>query len=222
MPNQSLVDLTERTATADTDLVHVNSGGTDYKQTKANFLQGDLYHVFDNTSLLTTQIDALPNMGTFFGRISSYGAQAVTGVPVNSNGDVFVQKFNGNYIVVDFRLIGNSDATYRKCKNGGTWESSWTQLPSRSEITSLNNSVVKYYDAPAVASVTIGSGGYTELSRPSAVVGKHILAISVLNWSAASGAFNAAILRDTGTRYMVYGTPGVTITNLELRWVYQD
>lgn len=38
MPNQSLVDLTERTATADTDLIHVNSGGTDYKETKGNFL----------------------------------------------------------------------------------------------------------------------------------------------------------------------------------------
>ena len=87
---------------------------------------------------------------------------------------------------------------------------------------SVSNSLTKYYDAPAVASVTIGSSGYTELSRPSAVVGKRILAISVLNWSTASGAFNAAILRDNGSRYMIYGTPNVTITNLELRWVYQD
>lgn len=129
---QKLPDLAERTVTADSDLIHVNNGGKDYKQTKANFLQGDLYHVFDNTSLLTTQIDALPNMGTFFGRIASFEAQSVTGVPVNANGDVFVQKFNSNYIVVDFHLIGNSDTTYRKCKSGGTWESSWTQLPSRS------------------------------------------------------------------------------------------
>lgn len=133
MANTSLPNLTERTATANTDLIHVNSGGTDYKETKANFLSD-----------------------------------------VNSS------------------------------------------------ITSLNNSLTKYYDAPAVASVTIGSSGYTELSRPSAVVGKRILAISVLNWSTASGAFNAAILRDTGARYMIYGTPNVTITNLALRWVYQD
>ena len=144
MPNQSLVDLTERTATAGSDLIHVNSGGSDYKQTKENFLQGDLYHFFDNTSLLTTQIDALPSMGTFFGRIASFGSQSVTGVPVNSNGDVFVQKFNGNFVVVDFHPIGNSDATYRKCKNSGTWESSWTQLPSRSEISALNNSLTNW------------------------------------------------------------------------------
>lgn len=38
MANTSLPALTERTATANSDLIHVNSGGTDYKETKANFL----------------------------------------------------------------------------------------------------------------------------------------------------------------------------------------
>ena len=38
MANKNLTDLTARTATADSDLIHVNSGGTDYKETKANFL----------------------------------------------------------------------------------------------------------------------------------------------------------------------------------------
>ena len=38
MANTSLPNLTERTATASSDLIHVNSGGTDYKETKANFL----------------------------------------------------------------------------------------------------------------------------------------------------------------------------------------
>lgn len=38
MANTSLPNLTERTATANSDLIHVNSGGTDYKETKANFL----------------------------------------------------------------------------------------------------------------------------------------------------------------------------------------
>lgn len=37
MANKNLTDLTARTATADTDLIHVSSGGVDYKQTKANF-----------------------------------------------------------------------------------------------------------------------------------------------------------------------------------------
>jgi len=39
LPDKSLTDLSERTATANTDLLHVNSGGTDYKQTKANLLK---------------------------------------------------------------------------------------------------------------------------------------------------------------------------------------
>ena len=38
MANTSLPNLTERTATANSDLIHVNSGGTDYKETKGNFL----------------------------------------------------------------------------------------------------------------------------------------------------------------------------------------
>lgn len=54
MPNQSLVDLTERTATADTDLIHVNSGGTDYKETKANFLS-------DVNSSITSLNNSLTN-----------------------------------------------------------------------------------------------------------------------------------------------------------------
>lgn len=133
MANTSLPNLTERTATANSDLIHVNSGGTDYKETKANFLSD-----------------------------------------VNSS------------------------------------------------ITSLNNSLAKSYDAPVISSVTIGSGGYTEMTKPTAMVGKRILVISPLNWGAASGAFNAAILRDNSQKYMIYGTPNVTITNLELRFVYQD
>jgi len=38
MANTSLPNLTERATTANSDLIHINSGGTDYKQTKANFL----------------------------------------------------------------------------------------------------------------------------------------------------------------------------------------
>ena len=203
MANTSLPDLTERTATADSDLIHVHSGGSDYKQTKQNFLQGDLYHVFDNTSLLTTQIDALPNMGTFFGRIASYGAQSVTGIPINSNGDVFVQKFNGNYIVVDFHPVGNSDATYRKCKNGGTWESSWTQLPSRSEITALNNSLAN----------SLKLGDWTaNLTLPYTPTSDGFISVW-LNPSSASGAY--ARLSVTGDSHAMglnaKGGDGVTL-----------
>ena len=130
MANKNLTDLTARTATADSDLIHVNSGGVDYKESKADFLKGSFYYEFGNTSLITSQVDSLPTQGTWFGRISSYGKQSETGAPENSNGDLFVQKFNGNYAVVDFHLIGNPDLTYRICKANGTWNGSWTN-PTR-------------------------------------------------------------------------------------------
>lgn len=226
MPNQSLTDLPERTTTSGSDRIHVNNAGTDYQQTKENFLQGDLYHTFDNTSLLTAQIDALPDMGTFFGRIASYGAQTVTGVPVNSNGDVYVQKFNGNYVVVDFHLIGNSDATYRKCKSGGTWESSWTQLPSRSEINSLSNSLankssIKYINGTEGVSFTIPANGYYQLQRPAAVQGKNVFSIAVVSWSSNTGAF-WIVPYGTSTYDYVVGTSGVQVTNLRVRYWYLE
>lgn len=218
---QNLTDLASRTATADTDLIHVNSGGTDYKQEKINFLKGDFQHIFNNTSALTAQVDALP-VGTFFGSISAYGSQTATGLPINANCYVKATKMSATTASIEIWSSADVEGQhYITPKTSNTW-GSWVHVPNRSEISALNNSLTKYYDAPAVASVTIGSSGYTELSRPSAVVGKHTLAISVLNWSTASGAFNAAILRDNGTRYMIYGTPNVTITKLELRWVYQD
>ena len=155
MANKNLTDLTARTATADSDLIHVNSGGVDYKESKADFLKGSFYYEFGNTSLITSQVDSLPTQGTWFGRISSYGKQSETGAPENFNGDLFVQKFNGNYAVVDFHLIGNPDLTYRICKKNGTWDSAWTKLPQRAEITSLNSSLTN--SIHGVATVTSNS-----------------------------------------------------------------
>ena len=54
MANTSLPNLTERTATANTDLIHVNSGGTDYKETKGNFLS-------DVNSSITSLNNSLEN-----------------------------------------------------------------------------------------------------------------------------------------------------------------
>ena len=54
MANTSLPNLTERTATASSDLIHVNSGGTDYKETKANFLS-------DVNSSITSLNNSLTN-----------------------------------------------------------------------------------------------------------------------------------------------------------------
>ena len=59
MPNQSLTDLTERSTTADTDLIHVNSGGTDYKETKANFLSNITSDISSINSSLSNKQDDL-------------------------------------------------------------------------------------------------------------------------------------------------------------------
>lgn len=143
MPNQSLVDLTERTATADSDLVHVNSGGTDYKQTKANFLADYVSEIeFNNTSALTTQVDALPvgsYGGAYTGKIASYGHQSETGVPENDNYTVEVSAFSTqNKRITIMSVLG--DKTYTRTKLNGTW-GSWILVPRRDEITSLNNSL---------------------------------------------------------------------------------
>ena len=71
MPNQSLVDLTERTATADSDLIHVNSGGTDYKETKANFLSDvnssitSLNNSLTNSFLIGSKTDTVSSIANF-------------------------------------------------------------------------------------------------------------------------------------------------------------
>lgn len=144
MANKSVVDLTARTATADSDLIHVNSGGTDYKETKANFLQGDFYHVFANDSTITSQVDALPTIGTWNGYINSYGAQSASGVPENSDYFVEVRKQSANNARIT--LINKTTyVVYTKIKNS-TWASSWTKEPTRSEIDSLNSSLTNKQD----------------------------------------------------------------------------
>ena len=145
MPNQSLVDLTERTATADTDLIHVNSGGTDYKQTKINFLRGDFFIVLSNSANITSSAESLEALGTYFGSISSYGHQSETGVPENTNFYFKIQRMgNANYISIELWNVNNVEGGhYIKSKVGGTW-GDWVKVPSRSEITSLNNSLTNW------------------------------------------------------------------------------
>lgn len=86
MANTSLPNLTERTATANSDLIHVNSGGTDYKETKANFL-----------SDVNSSISALNNSLTNSSISVNAGNSAVTVTRSNS------YKW-GNIIVVAVRF----------------------------------------------------------------------------------------------------------------------
>ena len=120
---KSVIDLNERTSTASDDILHVNAAGTDYKQTKDNFLQGDFHWTFNNTSTLISQVDALPSRGCYIGRIASYNAQSVCDVPANANHQVIAQVFANAYRSV--RIIGINDGTeYIRVKNNGTW-SDW-------------------------------------------------------------------------------------------------
>lgn len=137
MANKSLTDLTARTATADSDLIHVNSGGTDYKETKSDFLQGTLRMSFSNTSLFTTQADALP-AGSWFGSCNANGHQTETGCPVNSGVHIWVWKYSSSFIVIEVSTIGQADSVFRIAKNNGTWQTSWTRMPTRNEAEKVS------------------------------------------------------------------------------------
>lgn len=154
MANKSLTDLTARTATADSDLLHINSGGTDYKETKANFLQGAIHTSFGTSSTLISQIDALP-VGTYVGTISSNGHQTETGVPKNSSFYVNCYKYSASSVICYITsFTGISELYFKKCY-GGTWDSDWTLVPTRNEITSLNNSLTNSFVTVISASAAV-------------------------------------------------------------------
>lgn len=142
MANKSLTDLTARTATADSDLLHINSGGTDYKQTKNNFCS-DLtkYNAFSSASSILSQVDALPEASSYLGKVSS-ATIATTLVPENGSYYVEVIVSSTTYARIKLVRFTNGEIYYRQ-KVNGTWESSWTKEPTRSEITSINNSLTQ-------------------------------------------------------------------------------
>ena len=144
MANRSLLDLTELTTTADTDLLHVNSGGTDYKESKEKFVQ-DLAQrtTFVNTSSILDQVAALTGSNKqYYGILSSYGHQTETGVPYNANYYVNVHVNNSNSMMVELIIIGSSGRRFQAFRNSGTW-SAWQELPSRSEVDTLNGSIAR-------------------------------------------------------------------------------
>lgn len=110
MANTSLPNLTERTATANTDLIHVNSGGTDYKETKANFLN-------DVNSSITSLNNSLTNIRTN-GQFLGYRDKYTTNISISFDnsyakiGDVY-DDFgvpSGAYII-SFSIRGWSGAS---------------------------------------------------------------------------------------------------------------
>lgn len=157
MPNQSLVDLTERTATADTDLIHVNSGGSDYKQTKANFTSDLAKEIsFSTSSTLTSQVDAL-SVGGYYGFIASYGHQSATGMPYDVNFFVTVQKYDSNNCTVHAIARGTNPRkwTINKANSWGNW----IEDPSRDEISALNNSLANKLNNGTLLNPVQGASG---------------------------------------------------------------
>lgn len=89
MANKSLTDLTARTATADSDLIHVNSGGTDYKETKANFLS-------NITSSISSINSSLSNLFTTEKKASGTSHT----ISANSNGRIDIPVSKSGYIAI--------------------------------------------------------------------------------------------------------------------------
>lgn len=226
MANKSLTDLTARTATADTDLIHVNSGGTDYKETKANFLKGDFLHSFNNTSTLTSQVDAL-STGTYFGGISGYGKQTETGLPLNANCYVKAQKYTSStYSVIEIWSINNAQEQHWIIfKNNGTW-GSWEHVPARSEITSLNNSLAngKLHNADHYFSnISVGSSLYVDLGVIESVfnipAGSYIVSAFIRGWSGNPGALSL-VISSTGTNLYLMCSATGTVSSVTVRVWY--
>lgn len=224
MANKNLTDLTARTATADSDLIHVNSGGVDYKETKVNFLQGDFNHVFANNSLLTTQVNSLP-IGTYIGKIASYTHQSETGVPVNDNFYVYAHVYSSADAYVSIRRT-YGDEEYIAVKSGGTW-GSWAKTPNRAEITSLNNSLanscLRKADHYFSGSFTVNSSGYVLLgSIPSSfgvTISDFYVTFLIRGWSGGSGALSL-VVGSNGTDLYLTSAPGTTVTGITVRLWY--
>lgn len=221
-------NLPVRTATADSDLIHVNSGGVDYKQTKESFVT-DLSRMvfFETSSTLTSQVDALPNSwGDYYGVLLAYGHQTETGMPENSVFYVHVNVIDGNYRWIEARVTGNTYNEYMNVKSAGVW-SGWILKPKRSEITSINSSLankssIKYFNGTEDVTLTIPTTGYYQLPRPTAVQGKNVFSIAVVSWASNTGAF-WIVPYGTSTYDYVVGASGTQVRTLRVRyWWLED
>ena len=226
MANQSLTDLTARTSTADTDLIHVNSGGTDYKQAKSDFTKDIVTKItFNNTSLLTSQVEALPNQN-YTGYISSAGHVTQTGVPEDTYYWVFVYKLSANNIRIEIRELAPAGHSYHNTKTTQGW-SGWILDPTREEITSLNSSLantsLKYSDHTYTGTFTPNSSGYVKLgSIPTdfgVSINNYFVGFLIRGWSGGQGALTLAI-GSNGTDLYLLSSSTTSVTSINIRMWY--
>ena len=126
MANKNLTDLTARTATADSDLIHVNSGGTDYKETKANFLSNITSSISSiNSSLANSLLVGTPV--TVQVSLSASGMQSVDvsdlGSPPSISGYVH-----------QFWILVSSTYRFTPVGYGGTRVYYWVGTTSTSNV----------------------------------------------------------------------------------------
>lgn len=218
-------NLPSLTSTADTDLIHVNSSGTDYKETKRNFLSGDFNHAFSNTSLITTQVEALSPAGMYFGLCNAYGHQTETGAPTNSNFYVEAHVYTTAYRIV-YVTRRDTGERYMNVDDGGTW-SGWVKDPTRSEITSLNSSLantsLKYSDHTYTGTFTPNSSGYVKLgSIPTdfgVSINNYFVGFLIRGWSGGQGALTLAI-GSNGTDLYLLSSSTTSVTSINIRMWY--
>lgn len=212
MANKSLTDLVARTATALTDLLHINSGGTDYKQTKQDFLCGDFAYTFANDTAITTQADALGSIGQYTGKINSYGHQAATGMPRNNSFYVTITIYSSNYKMIEATDV-DLRQTYVKYKINGTWDSDWRMNPTRSEVDALNNSFVRDIDSIAAGqskTYTLGNSSVIML----VLMGTAQSRMAIYNvYVTSTGVVYCYSMVDGSNISITSGTNSITVSN---------
>lgn len=224
---KNLTDLTARTATADSDLIHVNSGGTDYKETKSDFLKGDFAHQFSNTTLLTAQADTFPDGSTVMGKCYAYGHQTETGSPINAPLYITVKSYDNNARMIEVVSVGDADnSSYRLYKYGGTWGTTWIQQPYRSELTTLSTNLANaklHYADHYFSNISVGSALYVDLGVIESVfnipAGSYIVSPFIRGWSGNPGALSLAVSSNGTHLYLMCSATG-TVSSVTIRVWY--
>ena len=202
---KALTDLPVLTSTADTDLLHINSGETDYQETKLDFLKGSFGMTWADNVNVTTQADNLTQAGTFIGSLPSYGHQAETGVPVNSTYYMMVQRSGGTNMIIYLVRVATGE-TWFKLKSSGTWQASWTKLPTRDEMPP---------DFSSYTSESLTNGTATQITSTGAWY-----AVRSINTS-TSGDCSSYILDSSNVNYLsAVSAPSGTFVRSMTPWLY--
>ena len=209
-----LHELSSRTVTDDSDYIHVSNNSTDYKQTKANFLSNTVTRnlEIDSASSMTSQIPT--KWGPYAGYVdaTTNAKRNATGMPVTGAYALHVYVYSTQQAVVHADLVNdNRSFTIRKNSNTwGDWEEDGMGLKT-------------YDDTEARATITGTGNNYAQVTRPSAVQGKNVVAMTLLDWTSNTGPFTLVPYASNGTPgnydYVLIAS-GQSVTGLKIRYWY--